>query len=124
MVNLLLSMQRSPVRSLGSIPNIIGLNPKYHRCTNDYRDSSVERDVNPGGPLVISDSNYWQIINTFIIMLSFTNIFFFSKSALLIHPRAPNTIHFHLYMSMFLHDLSILPNQNSCHDLIPNLRSD
>ena len=42
-------------------------------------------------------------------MLSFT--IFFSKSALLIHQRAPNTIHFHLYISMFLHDLSILPKQ-------------
>ena len=40
---------------------------------------------------------------------------------LFIHPRASNTIHFHLYISMFLHDLSILPKY-SCHDLIPNPR--
>ena len=32
-------------------------------------------------------------------------------TTLLIHPRAPNTIHFHLYISMFLHDLSILLNR-------------
>ena len=46
--------------------------------------------------------------------------FFFFKYALFKHPRAPNTTHFHLYVSMFLHDLdvSILPN-NSYHDLIP-----
>ena len=35
-----------------------------------------------------------------------------------VNPRAPKTIHFHLYISMFLHDLSILP-KNSCHVLIP-----
>ena len=45
----------------------------------------------------------------------------FFKSTLFIHPRAPNTIQFHLYISTFLHDLSILPkNIYSCHGLIPN----
>ena len=37
-------------------------------------------------------------------------IYLFSNSTLFIHPRVPNTIHFHLYISMFLHDLSILPS--------------
>ena len=40
--------------------------------------------------------------------------------ALLIHPRAPNSSHFHLYISMFLHDLPILPQKDSCHTLIRN----
>ena len=51
------------------------------------------------------------------IMFSFT-IFF--KSILLIDLRAPNTIHFYLYISLFLHDLSILLKKYGCHDLIPN----
>ena len=38
----------------------------------------------------------------------------------LIHPRASNTIHFHLDISRFLHDLSILLKKSSCHDLMPN----
>ena len=46
----------------------------------------------------------------------------FFKSTLFIHPRVLNTIQFHLYISMFLHDLSILEKENSCHDLIPNPR--
>ena len=45
-----------------------------------------------------------------------------SNKYLFIYPRAPNTIHFHLYISMFLHDLSILP-KNNCYDLIPNHRT-
>ena len=65
--------------------------------------------------------NFCQIVNTSSIMLSFT--FFFSKSTLFIHPRAPNTIHFHLYITMCLHDLSIVLRKNFCHDLIPNPRS-
>jgi hypothetical protein len=48
-------------------------------------------------------------------------LFFPPKSTLFIHPRAPNTNHFHLYISMFLHDLSILPKKKiSYHDLTPN----
>ena len=50
--------------------------------------------------------------------LQTTNMFFFSKSALFIPPRAPNSIHFHL----FLHDLTILPKKNSGHGLIPSPR--
>ena len=48
----------------------------------------------------------------------------FFKSALFMHPRAPNTIHFHFYISIFLHDLSIVPKEkkNSYYDLIPNSR--
>ena len=48
--------------------------------------------------------------------------FFFSKFALFIHLGAPNTIHFHLYIFMFLHDLINLPEKCSCYDLIPNPR--
>ena len=39
------------------------------------------------------------------------HLLFSSKYALFTHPRAPNTIHFHLYISMFLHDLSVLPKK-------------
>ena len=45
--------------------------------------------------------------------MSFT--IFFSKSALFIYPRAPNTICYHLYIFMFPHDLSIL--QKSSYEL-------
>ena len=50
--------------------------------------------------------------------------FNFSISALFTHPRAPYTIHFHLYISMFIHDLSILQYiyKYSCYDLIPSPR--
>ena len=50
--------------------------------------------------------------------------FLSSKFALFIHPRALNTIHFHLYISMCLYDLSIIQQQqqNICQDLIPNPR--
>ena len=54
--------------------------------------------------------------------MSFRPTIFFQNPQLFIHPRAPNTIHFHLYISMFHHDLSILPQKNSFHDLIPNPR--
>ena len=61
--------------------------------------------------------NFWQIINTSSTMLSFT--ISFSKSALLIHRRAPNTIHFYLYISIFLHDLSILQKKKKLPWLNP-----
>ena len=48
------------------------------------------------------------IFPCFFMIYQSCNIYIFTKSALMIHPRAPNTIHFHFYISMFLHGLSIL----------------
>ena len=56
-------------------------------------------------------------------LAQFFHLLIFFKSALFILPRGPYTIPFLLYISMFLHDLSILPkNKNSCHYLIPKHR--
>jgi hypothetical protein len=51
----------------------------------------------------LSHDNYFCIFIIFIIYI--LNIFYI---ILLIHPRTPNTIQLHLYISMFLYDLSIL----------------
>ena len=55
-----------------------------------------------------------QTFSDFLHQEQCCHLLFFSisKSALFIHPRASNTIHFHLYISVFLHDLSILPKRN------------
>ena len=57
-------------------------------------------------------------IKSWQLFLYFYIIYFKYFFILFIHPSAPNTIHFHLYISMFLNDESC--QKNSCHDLILN----
>ena len=73
----------------------------YHmRSLNDYvKESYVSPYIYLGWGL--SHGNYFYIIKMFYTIY-FKHIFI-----LFIHPRAPNTIHFQWFTSMYLHDLLI-----------------
>ena len=94
------------------------------------RDRTILFAVDSSGKLI--DICWYEVETCFsgelfllvqVLQYAIYYFFFVSKSVLFIDRRAPNPIHFYVYVSTFLHDLSIMQKttkKNRCYDLIPN----